>query len=201
MKKTHILALTIFVIIILVYVVTQVDSKDGSYLDSLAKIAATGGLLGLLYQFMRERDLNEADFILRINQNFITNPDITRIYKILEESKEVKQKEDPFKSEDIIDMANYLSFFEPFYDLIERKIVHIEAIDPVLAYRFFLATNNRFMQEKLLCVEGKEVAWQAIYMLHQYWKTYRERNARKVWQKGHDLSETPAFKKSIDSAL
>ncbi len=96
-------------------------------------------------------------------------------------------------------MANYLSFFGPFHDLIDRKIVHLEAIDPLLAYRFFLATNNRFMQEMLLCVEGKEVAWLAIYMLHKNWRSYRKKNEKEVWQeKKYDLSDRPAFNKTIE---
>lgn len=198
MNKTRLLIFVIFILVILL-IVPFANGGEGSYIDTLAKIAATGGLLGLFYQFMREKDLNEADFILRINQSFITNPDISRIYKILEESKLAKQKENPFKVDDIIDMANYLSFLGPFYDLIDRKIVHLEAIDPVLAYRFFLATNNRFMQEMLLCVEGKEVAWQAVYMLHKNWKSYRNKNKKEVWQKEYDLSKTPAFKKTIES--
>lgn len=53
------------------------------------------------------------------------------------------------------------------------------------------------MQENILCVEGKEVAWQAIYMLHKNRKSYRKENKKEVWQNEFDLSETPTFKKTI----
>ena len=169
----------------------------GPYINTLANLAAAGGLIALFFQFKRERDLNEADFILRINHNFMTNESMSRIYKILEKSKVEGQNENPFNNDDIIDMANYLTYFDPFYSLIERKIVKVESIDPILAYRFFLATNNKFMQQMLLCVEEKEIAWESIYRLYNHWAKYRKKQNREIWQSKYALSENKCYKKII----
>jgi hypothetical protein len=190
--------------VLLPFVVTDGDvltKKLTAGLEIVATLVAAGGLLGLFIQFMRERDLAEADFTLRLNQNFLTNEHLFRIYKILEASKESKQQEDPFSEEDLIDMANYLSFFGPLWGLIERGLVKIEFID-VLAYRFFLATNNRFMQEKLLCrkEEDKHKAWLAIYHLHKAWRAYRKDNDLPVWQEDSGLSKTSPYKEMITAA-
>ena len=166
--------------------------KLESGLDILAKLAATGGLLGLLYQFKRDRDLAEANFVVGLNGSFITNEHISRIYEMLEASKECEQKNNPFSDSDLINMANYLSFFGPFWGLIDRGVVKISMID-ILAYRFFLGTNNRFMQEKLLCRPGKEKAWRNIYLLHKTWRAYRYRKKLPVWQEEFDLSKTSAY--------
>ena len=175
---------------------TKLDRVTAS-VDIAAKIAAMGGLLGILYQFMRERDLSEAQFVVNLNQDFINSSTISRIYQLLEASKVDKQKQNPFTDKDIIDMANYLSFFEPFYGLIQRHIVQLKTIDPILAYRFFLATNNKFFQEMLLCKSGKEVAWRDIYLLHQIWKKYRKERELDVWQEEYDLFKRDESQKII----
>jgi len=172
-------------------------SRLGFYFEMIATIGAVGGLFGLLYQFKRERELNEAKFIVDLNKDFIENPTISRIYRLLEQSKVEKYEKNPFKESDIIDMANYLSFFEPFWALIERKVVKIGTLDPVLGYRFFLVVNNRFVQEMLLCKSGKCTAWKAIYLLHNAWKKYRTNKGQKIWNEKYDLSKTEPYKEII----
>lgn len=191
--KTSYLAFFFLIFIILIFSIgyplnkmrkmpddNKYHAKYGRYIEEaqdivaiLGSIAAAAGLIFLAYQFKRERDLHEAEYIMRLNQNFITNPNISKIYKKLEDSKSENQVNNPFEDEDIINMANYLSYFETFYPLITNKILKLRTIDPVLAYRFFLATNNKYMQEMLLCKKGKEPAWMNIYLLHRMWKEHR----------------------------
>lgn len=169
------------------------------FLELFSKIAGAVSLLGLLYQFGRERSVNQAEFILNINNNFITNPDLMKIYKKLEKSKSDDQSVNPFTEDDIIDMANYLAFFESFYNLIHQKVIRISAVDQ-LAYRFFLATNNKFMQEMLLCKEGKDIAWKDLYKLHELWKKYRIKNdGYTVWQQENELSNYVNYKSILAS--
>lgn len=196
MKKSILIILGVF----LIAIISNTDPMKkvvSPYINTFASLAAAGGLIALFFQFKRERDLNEADFILRINNDFMTNESISRIYKILEESKAEGQNKNPFDKCDLIDMANYLTYFDPFYSLIKRKIIKIESIDPVLAYRFFLAINNKFMQQMLLCAENKEIAWESIYKLHFYWCNYRESLNREIWQNNYSLSKNKCYNKII----
>ncbi len=196
MKKTLLIILGIFFLAILSN--TEPLKKIVSpYIHTLANLTAAGGLVALFFQFKRERDLNEADFILRINNDFMMNESMSRIYKLLEESKVEGQKKNPFSQDDIIDMANYLTYFDPFYSLIDRKIVKIESVDPVLAYRFYLAVNNKFMQQMLICSQGKEIAWESIYKLYSYWSKYRENLGREIWQSNHSLSKSNCYNKIV----
>lgn len=196
MKKSVLIISVIFVIVIIsnTHPFQEIASP---YIETLANVAAAGGLIALFFQFKRERDLNEADFLLRLNQDFMTNESISRIYKILEKSKNEGQKTNPFNQEDIIDMANYLSYFEPFHSLMTREILKIDSIDPVIAYRFFIATNNKFMQQMLLCVENKESAWESIYRLYSLWVQYRKKTKRELWQNDFALSKSNCYKKII----
>ena len=191
MKKYGFVFLVFF--LLLLSAALPFGSGSGSLMDRLstaleivATIAAAGGLLGLLIQFSRERNLSEADFVLRLNQDFITNESIFGIYRKLELSRQEGQKKNPFVEEDVIDLANYISYFEPFMGLLERRVVTIPMID-ILAYRFFLATNNRFVQELLLCNGEKTKAWYASIRLHRAWREYRLREGLPVWQEEYDL--------------
>jgi len=196
MKKSVLIILGVFLIVVISN--TEPFKQTVSpYISTLANLTAAGGVIALFFQFKREGDLNEADFILRINTEFITNESIVRIYKMLEESKVEGQRENPFNKDDIIDMANYLTYFEPFYSLVRRKIVKIESIDPILSYRFFLATNNKFMQEMLLCAENKENAWEATYNLHYLWSKYREKMKREIWESDYSLSKGKCYSKML----
>jgi hypothetical protein len=166
------------------------------FINAVAVAAAVGGIIKLYYEFKRDRDLTEADFIVKLNMTHIDNETLANIYGRLEQSKVDEQKENPFSQDDKIEMANYLSFFEPFYELLKRNVVQIETID-ILAYRFFLATNNRFMQEMLICKAGKEEAWRNLYLLHKKWSEYRKRRGLPIWQEEHDLLKNDASKKVI----
>ncbi|MDY7096253.1 MAG: hypothetical protein SX243_25030 [Acidobacteriota bacterium] len=162
-------------------------------LDLTAKAAAVGGLLALAYQLRRERDLTEADFIVRLNESFLAGERTHRIYRLLECSKKEKQKEDPFTDADIIDMANYLSFFGPLLSLVERGLIEMRTVD-IFAYRFLLATNNKYMQDRLLHADGKADAWSNVYRLHKRWSRYRRKKALPIWQEEHDLSKVSGYR-------
>jgi hypothetical protein len=125
--------------------------------------------------------------------DFIENSAISCIYRMLEESKVEGQAQNKFTEDHLIDLANYLSFFGTFWGLIKRGVVQLETLDPVLAYRFLLATNNRFVQEMLLCCPGKEIAWKNIYCLHNAWRRYRIARGLCIWQEDYDLSRCEAY--------
>lgn len=135
-----------------------------------AAITAPLGLLGIYVQFKNEKNLSEAKIILDLNMQMIQDEDLNKIYERLEKS-ETGGKE--FNEKDKIALANYITFFDPFYTLISQGIMHIEVIDPILAYRFFLAVDNEEVQELLLNKNKK--AFQNIFKLKEEWMQYRKR--------------------------
>ncbi len=167
------------------------------FLELFSKVVGAFSLLGLLYQFSREKNISEAEFVLSINDSFITNESLMQVYRKLEASKAEGQETDPFDEDEITLIANYLSFFEPFYGLLQQKVVKFSAIDQ-LAYRFFLATNNRFVQRVSLCRPGYETAWNDLYKLHHLWKAHRtQKNDLEIWQAEHDLSKCPRYSEIV----
>lgn len=154
------------------------------------------GLIAIWIQFKHDKELNEADFLIRLNSNFITNSSLNEIYDRLEKNKSERQINNPFKDEDIINMANYLTYFEPFYMLIQKKIMKIEKLDPLLSYRFFLATNNKYMQQMLLVKNAD--AFENIYLLYRLWLDYRIKKGNEIIQSEFCLSKYEEYKKFID---
>lgn len=211
------IAVAILFVIVGVYGPGPEKLKVSPIAELLAQLATALGIFGLFYQFRSEKELlksekklNEADFIYRINSDFITNQSINKIYKKLEESKieiykklkkskDVKHLENPFKTNQITDIANYLSQFELLNHLLDAKVINIETIDAVLSYRFFLATNNIFVQEMLLCKEGKNDAWKQIFLLYKKWYKYRDDNNKDIILENFCLSEVSAYKNIVKS--
>lgn len=168
-------------------------------IEIIANIAATIGLLGLLYQFKREKDISEANFTIQLNDSFRNNLDINEVYRKLELCKNSNQDVNPFNDEDIINLATYLSFFEPFNNLIERKIIAIKTLDKLFSYKFFLISNNKFVQEMILCKSEKVIAWTEIYRLHSAWKSYKTKVGLPIYQENCDLSKCDFYKEIIEN--
>lgn len=167
--------------------------------EIIANLAATVGLLGLLYQFKREKDLSEANFTIQLNESFHNNSDIIDMYRKLELNKNVNQEINPFTDDEIIKLATYISFFEPFNNLIERKIIAIKSFDKLFSYKFFLAVNNKHVQEMILCKPEKIEAWTEIFRLHFIWKSYKIKSGLPLSLEINDLSKRNIYSEIINN--
>ena len=85
---------------------------DNPSLDDLLTISQLVGtiiagvaLFAIWFQFKLDKQLNEADFLVRLNLNFIENSSFSRIFSTLEKNKVEEQKLNYFADEDIIDTA------------------------------------------------------------------------------------------------
>ena len=140
--------------------------------DLFGKYLSFGITFGLIFQSSRSKDLEEAQFIFSLSQEFINNDN----YQLLLHSLEAKKALD----RNLLNIAaQYLDFFEPLYVLIEKKMIKIDMIEDLFCYRFFSVVNNITIQEKVL-TPHKEY-YGNICKLHYVWKEYRrDRTRRKV---------------------
>lgn len=121
-------------------------------------------------QFKRTERLNESNFIMNLNNQFIGNKDMTFIehnlelyynqYEILAQnlagrerithkmasriSLRISQARD---SEDCQKLINYLVYLESLAALVDRGVIHLDVIDDLFSYRFFIAVNNPVVQD------------------------------------------------------
>jgi hypothetical protein len=142
-----------------------------TYIEYFGIIGALGGIVAIYFQMKREKNISEGEFIYSLYDGFSNNENIKRIYHKLENCKNSGCKTDPFSNEDIGYIIDYLTFFETMYLLIKRKIVKIDLIDELFAYRFFIAVHNPFVQKHNLIKYNNY--YKNTYRLHKLWTDYR----------------------------
>ena len=111
----------------------------------IAMITAIIGVVALWFQFKREKDFAEAEYILNLNSAFAENPNIKDIYNKLVKYRDTKQ--DQFTMEDKNNLMEYISFFSPIANLVSRGILSYKTINGFLSFRFFAIMNNPQVQQ------------------------------------------------------
>ncbi len=104
----------------------------------------------------RSKDMEEATFIMEMNNNFISNDKQTRIEHELEKyyAQTLNVKDNPelnldldIESKDRQQLVNYLVYMEGLAALVEKGVLRLGVIDDLFAYRFFIAVNNPIVQK------------------------------------------------------
>lgn len=111
-------------------------------------------------EYNENKLLNEAQFITDLNEQFIGNEKMSAIewelekffYKyrsdeLTEEYIEEFRKHFDIESENRQNLVNYLVHLEGIAALVKNKILHIEMIDDLMSYRYFIAMNNPIVQK------------------------------------------------------
>ncbi|ADI00577.1 hypothetical protein [Salisediminibacterium selenitireducens] len=140
-------------------------------------ISSTLALLGVVviyYQIVKNQKIKEAEFIMNLNATFSGNPNIRAVYAKLETFEE--GDEDPFSEEDVVRIAEYLSFFGTIAHLVDRKVLTIKMIDSFLSYRFFAAMNNPFVQQHQLIKDADYFG--KLFNLYDDWLLYKKKRRK-----------------------
>lgn len=157
----------IVVVLVLYLILSNIFDRDivtKTFTTSTTLIAAVAFWL----QFKRTESINESNFILNMNNQFINNKSMTEIEHYLElfytEHEMLYTNKGLVPSrEDLCDLElelnldrrsmqrqqliDYLVYLEALSALIERNVLHMDVIDNLFSYRFFLAINNPIVQE------------------------------------------------------
>ena len=137
--------------------------------------------------------IDEARFILEYNQAFIKDENMTFVEARLEKQME---GDAPFVIEDAHrqKFINYLVYLEGLAPLILNKVLRLDHIDNLMAYRFFLAVNNPALQEDQLFRYPEY--YLGCFKLYAEWKAYRAAEGLDILQ-----SDTPLDRLFIRPAL
>ena len=134
-----------------------------------ADILETGlTIIATVYLFMElkgNEQINEAQLVMELNNQFITNPQFAEVELALEVyfdayrragSPDNRENDIPLALElDKIDgerqkVVNYLVYLEGIATLVNEGVLHLKVISDLMAYRYFIAVNNPLIQEKEL---------------------------------------------------
>lgn len=144
----------------------------------LAIIAAVSFWLELKHNDM----LNEGKFIIELNNQFITNPQLSEVEWTLEKyyaafldakKKGDRTEEIPYEMDINLDnpkrqyLVNYLVHLEGIATLVNDGVLGLDAISDLMAYRYFIAVNNRVVQDAELFPYSP--FYQECYKLYETW--------------------------------
>ena len=166
--------------------------------------AAAAGLV--LYQLKisrnveeRQNSIEEAQFILHYNQAFIQDANMCRIEQLLERSM-LGETAGPIIDDDNRQLfINYLVYLEGLAPLILRDVLYLSHVDDLFAYRFFLAVNNREIQEDQLFAFPDY--YRGCFKLYEKWKKYRRDSHRAILMEEHGLDRWEEYEKYVDSPI
>ena len=180
------------------------DADSGVIADLSSAVISSVAAGLVLYQLknseqerIRQSDIEEATFILQYNQAFIQDPNMAEVEKLLEDQTYYNKKnEEIITSENRQKFVNYLVYLEGLAPLILRGVLDLEHIDDLMAYRFYLAVNNKELQEK----ELKKFAeyYRGCFKLYKTWTEYRNSHGLKIlldeysldkWEKFNDYAQ------------
>ena len=161
------------------------EFTDGDFFELLISVFEAVGLLFSLVVAIRQlgdsKEIARAQFLTELNKSFVENPEYTRLYNALQdcldgkcENKEAcKEKEKCLLSIPKGTVSNYLTFFETINLLLEGKVLTLEIIDNLFAYRFFLAVHSQFVQESKIIPQPENFV--NIFRLERKWLDYRKK--------------------------
>lgn len=188
--------LVIVFIFSLAYLLLIYNNSSQDYLTKwVAMVLALISAVTFWLNFYRSQRLNESSFIMNINNQFIGNKDMCHIEHVLELyynqycaiKGDSKDPMDPDiakeisldlnlsrSSEDCQKLINYLVYLEALAALIDQRILHLNVVDDLLSYRFFLAVNNPVVQDWELIPYNNY--YNGIFKLAELWTKQHKKN-------------------------
>jgi len=162
--------------------------NNTSFFDIIVAFTAFFGVFGIIFQSQRSKNIEEAQFIFELNQEFINNEKYQKVLDILSRSDNVSLTEDEIKL-----ITHYCGYFEPLYILLKKEIVKIEMVDSLFCYRFFSVINNKYVQDFVLTPDKEYFI--NIVKLHYLWKKYKlnKRYDNHIPMSDTDLSLLPWY--------
>ena len=148
------------------------ESISEPVVNAVTACTAVVGAVALFYQFKRDKDLNEASFLVEYSQEFYSVYDLADLMNELE-----KCRINPEYELDIEQyyqkIVGYLEWLETLASLVDSDLLQISKIDNVMSYRFFLIVNNKQIQEREL-IPNKDF-YRGIFMLYPRWASYKKK--------------------------
>lgn len=160
-------------------------AENSGYFEStialISLVVAGASVFVIILQLDESRRIQEAEFIVHLNQAFVENAGYAKVYTELEKSRQDGRKPKLTR----VEISNYLTFFETVYILLSQKAINIKNLDDLFEYRFFLAIHDKTIQKTKL-VESP-YNFRNIYYLEKIWTQYRKENDLPVYHEENCL--------------
>lgn len=148
------------VILLIIYISLMLFVDIPEFYDRITTATAIIAAVVLWLQIHRAEKLNEANFIMNLNHQFISNAEMTKIESELEAYYNADCRGESailnlnLSSTDVHSdrqtLINYLVYLESLSSIVKTNVLHLGVIDDLFAYRFFIAINNPVVQTEEL---------------------------------------------------
>lgn len=182
------ISLLVTIVLIAIYIVVLKNSSEQSTVsESVLTILGIVAGVAFWLEYHHNNKLNEAEFIVELNKQFITDVNMTRVEHDLEKYYAIVRRVegDNEETEQYLEMlrdkyeinkperqwlVNYLVHLEGIAALINTGVIRLKSINDLMAYRFFISVNNPVVQELELYPYSNY--YNGIFDLFDEWKDY-----------------------------
>ena len=134
---------------------------DGEWLtETVTTVIAIVAAVAFWLEYHENKLLNEAQFIMELNEQFISDGNLSDVEwelekyynhyqknEITDEYEEYFEKRFALEKRERQHLVNYLVHLEGIATLVNNGVIHLDAIDDLMSYRYFLAVNNPIVQK------------------------------------------------------
>lgn len=190
MKKNKII--TMLSIIVLCFGLFSTLVLDGGMANRIVEIVtvitAVIGAFALFFQFQRDKNINEANFLLEFWKNFSEQPNLMDVQKKCYD--DISSKKTHFTAEDYDNILIYAQWLEALSAVINRNLLSFDFIDDMYNYMFFIFVNNKYVQKtELIPSIGY---YNGIVKAYKAWEKYLKKKNHPI------ISEENSLLKAIE---
>ena len=154
-------------------------------------ITALIGAIALFFQFKRDKDINQASFIVEYEKYFHETTGNDVVMSKLEKYR--KGNTNAFTEEDYDGIVNYLVWCEGLSVLVQKGVLDFHTIDNLLSYKFFLITNCKYIQDLELIKEAE--FYKGVYCLHKEWTKFKRKTHQSILCEETSLEKVENYQK------
>jgi len=165
------------------------EGLAGQVTTVITVITALIGAIALFIQFKRDKDVNQANFIMEYDKFFHETTGDDEVMAALEEYQAGNKK--ALTKEMKLGIINYLVWCESLSVLIQREVMDFDTIDNIYSYRFFVIVNNKWIQKNELvpCAEY----YKGVYYLHYAWTKYKKKTHQPILNEEASLANVENY--------
>lgn len=149
---------------------------------AIGTMLSTVGLMLVAAQIRAANKIARADFMLRLESEFVTHH-IETYQKLIPGGGWAADRcgpaDGPANAEQVAKLEHFLDFFATLQVLRNAKLVEFREIDEMFGYRFFIAVNNPHTHK---VIDKKRSYFQGVRSLHGDWIALRRHNKDEVPQ-------------------
>lgn len=177
----HIIITTVVLTLLCLVAVHAFHPGDEAAVGIFSLAATLVGTIFIAVELKNGSDVTCSEMLIELNNNFHESDRLMLVYEVLESGDSCKPE--AWAKVPGVAVAQYCTFFENLYLLYRHNIASIDDLDDLFGYRFFLFTNNPYIQEHYILPTSS--SYVQIFELYKVWIKHRKKENEGLngWQR------------------